>query len=339
MANQIQYGLGGDRPYGLYYEHSGQTPVLSIVLTWAVGMVVGAGLAAAYAYVMAYIPGMKLAALATVGFGAAVGALVTLVGRAGKVRSTPILMALVGVCTLVAYYAAWVFWLKAVIERGSSGGLVTVWEIASEPVDMVRTIQAINEVGTWKMGKSDREAVRGTFLTILWGVEFLTIFGSSFGAAAALSKARVFCEKCRRWSGTPVGVRTAAAGDADVLRRSLEAHDWTYAATLPPPSGPESWEFQVYTCPGCRQTNALTVRETKQTLNKKGAVVATTSRVILDKLLVSEAEVNFLRAGPVSPAAQSVAPPAVPHGAHTSPPPPPPPPPPAPPSSPFDPRR
>ena len=118
----LQYGMGGERPYGLYYRHSGHTPVASLLLAGALGIVAGVVLAVVYAYLIEVVPFIKLRFLATMGFGAGVGALTAAIAKAGKVRSTAVVLALVGVVTLVAYYFAWVFWLKLVLAEPFARG-------------------------------------------------------------------------------------------------------------------------------------------------------------------------------------------------------------------------
>ena len=356
MANQLQYGMGGDRPYGLYYEHSGKTPILSILLAALGGALAGVVAAAVYAYAVEYIPFVKIRFILTIGFGALVGAVTALIARAGRVRSTAVLMALVGVCTLVAFYFSWVFWVKAVFDRYTDVSL-SHWDLISSPDEFWGVIQALNESGTWTLSSrsssssssASRENVHGTMLTIVWLIEAGAIFVMAFVVAVPMVKAQMFCERCRRWCGAPASLRTTVAGDDHIARSTLEAHDLSYVASLPPGGPPSFWDLQVHTCPGCRELNALTIVETAQTLNKKGQVAATKTRTIVDKLLVSPAEVETLRTGGV--AAQAYAPPP----AQVGPPPPPiplepapansPPPPlpgrtpPPPPSNPFDVRR
>src|SRR5260221_7541009 len=112
MITQLQYGMEGDRPYSLYYQHSGKTPLISILLAALAGIAVGIVLAFAYAYVDAWCPYAKGRMLATVVFGLGIGGATAAIAKAGKVRSLAVVLALVATVTLVAYYFAWIFWVE-----------------------------------------------------------------------------------------------------------------------------------------------------------------------------------------------------------------------------------
>jgi MFS family permease len=80
----LQYGMDGERPYGLYYRHSGHTPIASLLLAGTLGMAAGVAMALVYAYLIEVVPFIKLRFLATMGFGAAVGAVTAAIARAAR---------------------------------------------------------------------------------------------------------------------------------------------------------------------------------------------------------------------------------------------------------------
>jgi hypothetical protein len=312
----LQYGLGGERPYGLYYKHSGHTPLASLLLAGALGVVAGVVIAVVYAYTIEYVPFIKLRFVATIGFGALVGAVTAGIAKAGKVRSTAVVLALVGVVTLVAYYFSWVIWLKLVFadafaERGVD---LTVARLASRPLLLADLIRAVYENGTWAISKSDKEATSGVMLGVVWLVEVVAIFGMAFVVAVPMVRSQMFCEQCNRWCGNPATLRQLAPADVPALRRALELHDWAYLATLPAGGPPHYLTLELHGCPACRDLHAVSVRETKQTVDKKGKVTQTQAKLVIDKLVVTRDEAEWLRnpqgqAGPAEPGPDQPLPP------------------------------
>lgn len=319
MTTQLQYGMGGDRPYSLYYRHSGQTPIAAIVLAGAAGIAVGIVAAAAYAYAIEYVPYLKLRACATAFFGLAVGAVTTSIAKAGKVRSAAVALALVGVVTLVAYYFSWVFWIKAVFDRYLSDRPnfhITHTMLITRPVLFARSIEMLNDSGTWAMSRTDKDNTRGTFLALIWLAEAAAIFACSIGVALSMLKADVFCESCRKWCGKAVTLRRIATGDPQQLRASLEAHDFSYVNALPPATGNQFWSLEHQQCRGCNQLHALSVKDTKQVVNKKGQVQQTKTKLLIDKLLLTPEEMAVVinPPMPVASAAAVAGPPPLPAG-------------------------
>ena len=321
MTTQLQYGMGGDRPYSLYYRHSGQTPIGAIVLAGAAGIAVGIVAAFVYAYAVEYIPYAKLRCLATICFGLAVGAVTTWIAKVGKVRSGAVALALVGVVTLVAYSFSWVFWIKPVFDRYLSDRPnfhVTHAMLVTRPVLFVRAVEMLNDTGTWAMSEHDKENTRGTFLTLLWLLEAAGIFIPSIGVARTMLKSDVFCESCRKWCGKAVTLRRVATGDPQQLRASLEVHDFSYVNALPLASGNQFWSLEHQQCRGCNQLHALSVQDTKLVVNKKGQVQQTKSKVLIDKLLLTPEEMAVVANPPVPvaavPAAGVAGPPPLPGG-------------------------
>jgi hypothetical protein len=319
MATPLQYGMGGERPYDLYYRHSGYTPVPAIAIAAAGGLVAGAILAIIYSYIIQYVPFIKLRFIATIAFGAGVGAVTAAIAKAGRVRSMAILMAVVGVVTLVTYYFCWVYWTKVVFDQAAPGHPLTVGRLITHPRILWNTIELVYENGTWAASQHDKEATKGAFLGVIWLVEGLTIFGMSFLAAAGTFGKDMFCEDCRRWCGKAATLRTVKPGDVGRARQSLEAHDFSYLASLSTsPDASHFWTIEHQCCGACDRLHALSIVEHKVKLDKKGKVTGKSAKRVIDRLLISPEEVRALT-NPQIPAVQ-----------RTTPAPPPPPPPPIP---------
>lgn len=297
MTTPIEYRQGGERPYDLYYRHSGYTPVPSIVLAGLAGLAAGLVVAFIYAYAIEYIPFIKLRFLATVGFGAIVGGVTAAIAKAGKVRSVAVVMAIVAVVTLAAYYFAWVVWVKAVLDRyGGPRFHVSLGTLLSTPTMFKDLVQMLNETGTWAMSKSDKENVSGTFLTVIWLIEAAAIFGMAFVVAVPMVRSEMFCETCNRWCGKAVTLRQTAKGDPKLLKESLEAHDFSYLNSLGPAQSGQFWSLEYEGCNKCNGLHALSVREHKVTVNKKGAVTGNTNKMLVTKLLLEPDELAELKA-------------------------------------------
>jgi hypothetical protein len=231
------------------------------------------------------------------GFGAAVGAVTAAIAKGGKVRSTAVVLALVGVVTLVAYYFAWVFWLKLVLAEGfaRNGIELTVTRLITRPDIFARLIGVVYENGTWAASRSDTEATKGVMLGIVWLIEAASIFGCAFLVAVPMVRAQMFCERCNRWCGKPASLRNVAPEDPAALRTALEARDWTRVSALPPGGPPHYLALELHGCSTCNNLYALSVRETKQTIDKKGRVTGTKNKLIIDKLVVLREEAEWLR--------------------------------------------
>jgi hypothetical protein len=296
-ATTLQYGLGGERPYGLYYRHSGHTPIASLLLAFTISAAVAIAVSLLYAWLIEVVPSVKLRFLATMAFGAGIGATTAVIAKAGKVRSTAVVLALVGVVTLVAYYFAWVFWLKLVLGEvfRMAGTELTVTRLITRPDMFARLIGLVYENGTWAASKSDTEATKGAFLGFVWLLEAASIFGCAFLVAVPLVRSQIFCERCNRWCGKPEMLRHLAPQDLKSLRTALETRDWGYVGAIPPAGPPHYHSMELHGCSTCNNFYALSVRETRQSIDKKGRVTGTKSKLLIDKLVVLKEEADWLR--------------------------------------------
>jgi hypothetical protein len=310
MTPQLQYGMGGDRPYSLYYQHSGKTPILSILLAGLAGVAAGICLAFAYAYVDAWCPYAKGRALGTFVFGMGVGGATAAIAKAGKVRSLAVVLALVATATFVAYYFSWIFWIHAALERfveGKTSRLPSYDRLITSPVLLVRYIQLFNENGYWSMSSSGKDAPHGIFLTLIWISEAATVFGTAIGVAYSTARANMFCESCNCWCTKPVNLRNTAAGELGAARPALEAHDFSHLDRLGSATDARHfWSVDYEHCPRCNQLHAITIKDHTNAIDKKGAVKAKKVKTVIDRLLLDTDEIRTLR----NPASVPVAAPA-----------------------------
>ena len=313
MTTQLQYGMGGERPYSLYYEHSGKTPLASILLAGLAGIAIGIVLAYAYAYLDAYCPYGKLRMLGTFFFGAGLGAGTAAIAKVGKVRSLPVVLALVAAATLVAYYFCWAFWIHAAFDRFDTGSagvrLPTLAELITNPLLLFRCIRLFNSMGYWSETSSGKDAATGTLLTVFWIGEAAIIFGTALAVARATVRSTMFCEACTRWCTKPVRLRSTAAGDVAQARAALEAHDLAYLDRLGPATSTEQfWTVEYEQCDQCSKLHAITIKSYKNTLNKKGEVKGTKIKTVINRLLLEPEEVAALRSPPQTTAPAPITP-------------------------------
>ena len=85
------------------------------------------------------------------------------------------------------------------------------------------------------------------------------------------------------------------------LRQKLEAGDFAHVAALGPPTSDDAaMEFTRHTCGTCGQTNTLTVRNKTVVRDKKGRQTGKGNKVVVDKLLVTPADLTAMAATPAA---------------------------------------
>ena len=314
MTTQLQYGMGGERSYSLYYQHSGKTPIIAIVLAGLAGVVAGIVLAFIYAYVDAWCPYAKGRALAAIVFGLGVGAATAAIAKAGKVRSLAVVLALVATATCVAYYFSWIFFIHAAFERfvDNASRIPTLSKLIVNPVYLFRMILIFNENGYWSMTSDGKDAATGIGLTLIWIGEAACIFGTAFTVAYSMSRSAMFCEACNRWCGKLITIRNIpAAADVAQARQALEAHDFTCLQPSGNVDASNFWSLDYEHCHFCNKLHALTIRAHKRTIDKKGRIKAQKVKTLIDRLLVDPEEIKAIRY-PTPPAPVPIAAPAPP---------------------------
>jgi hypothetical protein len=298
MTTQLQYGMGGERPYSLYYQHSGKTPIASIFLAGLAGVAAGIVLAFAYAYVDAWCPYAKIRVFAALLFGVGVGGATAAIAKAGKVRSLAVVLALVGTATFVAYYFSWVFWIEAALERfvDNTSRLPSYSRLILNPLALFRYIQLFNANGYWSMSSSGTDAPSGVFLTLIWIGEAAAIFGGAFTVAYATARSNMFCESCNRWCNKAVTLRHVPVGEAAQARQALEAHDFAYLDSRGPNTNPAHfWSLDYEHCHFCNKLHALTIHDNKLNMDKKRNVKGKKIKTVIDRLLVEPDEIKAIR--------------------------------------------
>lgn len=202
-----------------YYTPSGNVSPLAYLLFLATAIILIPILAALYAYAIWYIPIPYINFFITGIFGLATGWVISkVVIKYGKVRSKKwsLIFAVLG--ALIAIYVHWAVWVDLVFNiSGTMGsedlGIATsnanpfeVLALMSNPGGLFSTMKEINQIGVWGIKGG---TVSGTFLTVIWVIEFLIIFLLTIMNSLGQSD-KPFCEEENNWFNettlSPTGV-------------------------------------------------------------------------------------------------------------------------------------
>ena len=295
MAQPLAYGLEGQRPYSAVYRHSGKVTFLGTALAAIAGLTCAVIAGVGYAYADLYSPAVKLNLLLCMGFGALLGVVVAGVLRWGKVRNTPVALALIFVITLAAYYVCWDAWIVAVLSRFDAPYKPGLVELGRHPQAMWYIAQELNEIGTWSTSSTRKENEHGVMLWIIWALEGLTIFGIAFVIVKSMMSDLPFCERCNRWCDKSRALNTFNAQNVPAVLEGLKTYDIASLAPFRAGVHEHFVSLTHHTCGECKQLNAVTASEIRITYDRKGKAQQKT-KVLLKKLLVSPEELEQLRA-------------------------------------------
>ncbi len=295
-------GLAGSPRTGQYYKHSGGLNPAGVALAAVVGTVAAAAMAVPYAYADNHIPEIYLNGLVCIVFGVALGVVPAAVLKQFKVRNLPVSLAVICLVAAVGVYASWVAW-EAILLRG--GLAANVGRLAAHPDAVVAFGRRVNEIGTWGIGSSSVSSssssssqtnnnTTGVFLALIWLAEAATLIGGALVVGRAMLHSLPFCDACDRWCEKPKVVHTTALADPAAVRQRLEAGDFAYVATLGPATPEAGLTFRHHACGGCGRLNTLSVSTRQVVRDKRGRVRQNKSKMFVDKLLVTPADLARL---------------------------------------------
>lgn len=276
-----------------HYRPSHRISFLWFPLALGVSGAIAVVAAFVYAYVMVYVPVVQLAFLLPLLFGAGMGAAVAWLLRLAKTRS-PFVSA--GVATLVtggSYALSWLPWTYATFARAEVevSFLDVLW-----PPSLAAMIAGIYETGAWSIGRSG-EPVSGLVLGICWAVEALMIVAVAPAVAVATASSGVFCEKCERWCAPAKDVMRLPADVQGHVAPRLDQRDLRVLSEVPraQPYDNPFLSIDLHLCPGCGETNTLTLTHVHRTSDGKRENVVSTK--LVDRVLVSRDDAEWVRRG------------------------------------------
>jgi hypothetical protein len=249
--------------------------VQAVVTATAAALVIGV----VYALAVRHIPFVNLLTLA----GAPVfGAMVAMAAEhgftAGRVRHREAGLAVVMVAVALGFYASWVVWVAAVI--GSTEALSLAWQ----PIELLRTIEAINAAGPWKF---QGWRATGAMLWMLWLVEAVLIFGAAYLSAEGDLRrltTRPFCTQCAQWIGRAEGVANFGLGtdESSVVREHVRAREWEYFAELGASEDVDNGHRVLIAQCGCGRVQCATVERNVRAAGEVGDCTFLAKELVLE---------------------------------------------------------
>lgn len=275
------------------YRHSGSVPLGGFLSTFLIGTTAAAIGGIIYAYAIYYVPIIYLNLLLTVGFGIAMGALVGAMARRGCIRNTFVVAVLGLGAGIVGVYAAWV---GTMLALGLADGLRT-----ADPMRIMTVMKFLYMVGYWEF---HGDTLKGVPLALVWLLEAGTIVFLATRSARAAIAQLPFCERCGQWTETEQGVQHLLLRPEDEI--ALDRITAGHVATLNDmerlgDEGGDHVQLDLATCPSCSDSNFLTVKAVRLSVDRKGQVKAATQTLLMHGL-IGENDVALVRdAGRVRP--------------------------------------
>lgn len=274
-----------------YYSHSGKAPFGGLLLGLALGLVAGPLLALLYSYITLYLPFIYINFLISLGFGIGVGLPVGFGLKTGKVRNSPIALALGGAISLWAFYFVWAIWVFALLQRAGSEE-VRLLDVILSPLGLGSAILKINETGAWTMFGFP---VSGIFLWLVWAIEALIILILPLITAWGFVS-DPFCETCNRWTEEEKAVREfKCAASKDELKEIVRRKDYGALLQFPRRAGDLIFfRADVQKCSNCNVFHVLKVEEITLKIDENGKTSESKSPVV-ENLLINASEMVALR--------------------------------------------
>jgi len=276
----------------MYYKHSGRFNLAGLVIAALVGGAASLVLAFAYGHGVIYIPEVRLAALATLAFGALVG-LATGQGLVwGKVRNDSVGMAVSGAISALALYLSWAMWVSAILETQHVTD-VSWTQLAQHPGALWHLMCLINQYGTWAI--SSGSATNGWALWLIWFFEAALVIGAGVFAGIGILGHHPFCESCGCWCSRGAKFVLAAPQNVPQLKLQLEANDFRSLESLG--SGNKATDHLVValdSCERCRQFHTMSLTHTTIRKSKTGKPTISNT-MIVQHLLVGAGQADVVR--------------------------------------------
>jgi hypothetical protein len=271
------------------YKHSGRITFFGVIATAVAGLVAGFPLAFIYAWGIIRISEEHLSGLATMAYGASIGAIVWLVARSGKVRNVQIVGFLAVCAATASFYWSWAFWVRNIFDNIGQEEL-DAFALMQRPHELWELIKLINQDGTW--GTIGGNATKGAELWILWVCEAVAVVGTAALTAVTGVQAQPFCEACKVWCSASEKLCLSPAGDLAQAKLQLAQRDFGFLQRLG--AGNKNGvhlSAVLHSCPNCRELNTLTLRQTLVPQRRFRSPHVT----LADKLLISRSEADLFR--------------------------------------------
>jgi hypothetical protein len=276
----------------MYYKHSGQFSLVGLAIGTVTGVAAAVPLGYAYGLGLIQISDERMAFLATLSFGALIGAATGYGLIWGKVRNQPVALATNGITSALALYLSWAVWIAAILKNQQADDIS--WrELASRPADVWHLMGVINQYGTWS--NNNGPAVHGLELWGIWLLEAAAVIGAALATGFYVTNRHPFCEACGRWGGRGARFILSAPQDLTQLKLQIEANDFRSMEALGAGNkGGEHLVVVLDTCEGCRSFHTMSITHSAVQRNRFGSA-SFRHKEIVKHLLVNPAQAETLR--------------------------------------------
>ncbi len=259
------------------YRHSGRWGRLPL-MTVLVGLPLMVTLAAAYSYLVVYLPiGGWITLVLVGGYAWLVGLATSILGKQSHCRSLAAMRLCGLVLGLTALVFAWLWFVQALVNRQAEPGEgVTVIDLARHPAATWEIITAVNAEGWYSIKKLTPS---GIVLWVMWAIEALVVVGVPLLMAPSRIEHEAYCETCGRWSG--VTETRHLEPTPQVLEQpiaEITPHQLFGLTRLGQPVLP-AIRAELLECPVCKTFHGLRYARQRQVFDDKGKSSTTTEPV------------------------------------------------------------
>jgi len=281
-------------PSELYYRHTGKAPLVGTTIAALAAWTTAGALAIAYGYTAFYAQAPDVIhALIVLAFAAGAGFAVYFVLKWGHVRNMAITLLISATAAVILFYGSWVVWESAVARAaGRYSAFWGPWQLAQRPLAVWDTALRLNRVGTFTL--NDRP-VDGIELWIFWILEAAGLIDATIAIPVLLLRDAAFCEHCGSWCKTTKEIARVQHFDEELVREHMEQKDFEYLVRLGPAikTTPIHLRVDLQSCPGCPNTNLLTINRIKISYHN-GNPIERPKRVV-DRLWIDAAQAEVVR--------------------------------------------
>ena len=264
-----------------YYQPSNRFSLGGVLLLLIAGSLAAVLLAFIYVYAVWYIPFIYINALITVGFGVILGAVLSALVRAGKIRSPGLAGMLALAVGMVAYVVQWGVYLMLLLNITSvdrigrrasvahtSFDANTLLGLLLKPSLMLSTIGELAETGSWSLFGATPS---GVFLYLIWLVEAVIIIGAAVILARSQA-AKPYSETAGEWAREDVLPGTVAyVHDLSATKAALEAGDFGALSAQASDEEPNQFaQIKLYCAPNDSECAFLSLENIEVTIDDKG---------------------------------------------------------------------
>lgn len=268
-----------------HYQPSEQLPVRALVGAAVATLLLGLVVAPLYALAIVHLDVPSIKILLAPLFGAITGAVLRWVLLSGGVESRGPGLALVLAGAVVVYWLHWVFWCFASAEDAG---------LDASPEDWL-PLPALWEALVDGYERAHLESpFTGLARVVAWVGEMGCFFGMTVRAGADREAHRVRCHPCRRWCEERPEIIDFDPEKKDELAAKANAQQWSALVLPSAPPGMDHFEVIFHRCPGCEETQALSLRWVEEVEDHTFDLVMQAT-VLADRVLITDEDAQELR--------------------------------------------